>query len=193
MITRGQASRVAGYNLAHGDTLKPSAELMDIGDFEKQRLPFHATFWRSNFDGDGHLMEMCRHRNPLCTSELSVAPMDLFQCDLLHGFQLGPLQRWVTGSVWRIALHNPWGISGTKARKLEIIGQRLKTLLFQWYDEQKIPHEDRLFDFTLGMLGHVQDAQDDAEHAHKGCQASLKAAETGDIASFVAFLCNEVC
>ena len=120
---------------------------------------------------------MCRHRNPLMNGALETNPSDLYQMDLLHCFQLGPLQRWVTASLWRIILHNPCGIEGSKPDKLTVIAQRLRSLLFRWYDDNKAPQEKRLWDLQLSMLGHAGDADDSEAGAHKGCLASLKAAE----------------
>ena len=168
ILKQGELSRVVDYDLHHGDALLPSPEVQDIGKFEQLSLPFVANFWSAKLDEKGRLQQFCRRPNPLMAPQLGTTPSDIFQCDLLHSFQLGPLQRWVTGSLWRIALHNPWGITGSSLHKMEIIGMRLRKSLFAWCKENSIDHAYRLFDFTMGMLGTAGDARD----CHR-CSASL--------------------
>ena len=161
VIQRGKQSMVADYKLKHGDILLPSNELLDIGRFEHVAVPFWATFWRPRRDAKGRRDEICRHRNPLCTPELGTRPSDLFQCDLLHTWQLGPLQRWVTGSLWRIALHNPFHIQGHEKDRMVVIGKRMRQSLLEWYKKNRIPYSNRLYDLNMACLLYTSDAADE--------------------------------
>eukprot|EP00969_Alexandrium_andersonii_P296810 13116088-Alexandrium_andersonii.AAC.1 len=85
--------------------------------------------------------------------------------------------RWTSAVVWRVLLSNPWGHDGALGIKLEMGCRRLRGDLFEWFRDSGIPHEKRVSDLTLKMLGHDDHTLDPSE-LHPGCMLKTKAAET---------------
>ena len=82
-------------------------------------------------------------------------------------------------------MHNPFHIQGDEKHRLDVTGKRLRRSLLEWYEENQVPNINPLYDLTMGMLGSVGNAKDSLELAHPGCEASLKASETGHLVNWV--------
>ena len=170
---------VPRWQLTAGDVLVPSKELLDIGKLETASLPLEVTFWRQRVDIGGKPIGLARRRNPLFSRDLDTSPVQNLAVDSLHTLYFGTMQRVVSAALWRVVLHNGWGIIGTKAHRLETGAKLLRQHHISWCKKHEIPHSMRLNDWKLSFMGEAGSAQDSLDNAHPGCEMRLKAVETG--------------
>eukprot|EP00959_Pyramimonas_sp_CCMP1952_P155202 3247410-Pyramimonas_sp.AAC.1 len=75
--------------------------------------------------------------------------------DVLHTVCYGPVQRLASAILWRIINVNPWGVTGDAATVLEVSIRHLRNEMANWFEEAGVPHNDRIHDLTVSMLGGV--------------------------------------
>lgn len=183
---------VPRWHLTAGDVVVPSKELLDIGKLETASLPLEVTFWRQAVDIGGKAIGLARRRNPIFSRDLDTSPVQNMAVDALHTFYFGPMQRVVAASLWRVLLHNHWGIRGPKSHRLEAGARLLRHHHQRWCANMNIPHSMRLNDWKLSFMGDVGTAQDSPDNAHPGCEMRLKAVEIGLVLRWVIVLLEEI-
>ena len=83
---------VPRFHLCAGDWLQPSMTLLDVGDFHTCNLPVVITFWRPQYDAEGHRVGLALHHNPIFDmARLGTSPSRLLAIDALHTLYLGPM------------------------------------------------------------------------------------------------------
>ena len=85
---RGLTEAIPAFSLPVGARLEPSPELLDIADFETLELPCIVIFWVNE--------RRLIHESPLV--RIPGVGHDSWRIDLLHAWQLGPLERYVGAS-----------------------------------------------------------------------------------------------
>ena len=136
------------------DRLEPAGSLFDVDQFEAQTCPFEAVFWRGR-DEDRLL-----HDSPLL--HIEGASIRLCGVDLLHGWDLGPLQVYTASVIWHFLRCNvfhsplPW-LPQTENNKLALL--RIKSLMFSFYARRRRSdlrwHKkgSEVWDLSLPMIG----------------------------------------
>lgn len=155
--------------------------MLDVAAFETLPVPFEATFWRATFDGT-RCMDRVNFRCVLFDEVLGLSPDSALAIDTLHTFYYGPVLRWMSVCFWRLIMHNPWNISGSRDQRIELGVRRLSLDLSKWSEDENIPRERRVSELTLKMLGEPPAAVDDQTFA--GGTVKLKAAETSVVVRF---------
>lgn len=172
---------VGGQALMSGDRLDPSEQLTDVMLLDEQPLPIVATFWRARSDFAGRITDPVMHRNPLFADDLGTSPQAIVAVDSLHSVYYGPMMRWSSATLWRVLLSNPWNLPGPDGQVLDLGTRRLRAHMFTWFEQQNIPHDRRIGDLTLTMLGSREHCTVGGERPHPGTILKTKAAETGII------------
>eukprot|EP00959_Pyramimonas_sp_CCMP1952_P459911 9479018-Pyramimonas_sp.AAC.1 len=144
---------VNGVEIQTGDRLEPSEYLVDTFQLETTELPVLVTLWRSRLSHDKKIMDPMVHRCPLFSDELSCNPVRSIAIDSLHIFYFGPVMRYVSASLWRTVLSNPWGVPGGLDDVVEAGGRRLQGEFLFWQQSQGIPPQQRMGALTTKMLG----------------------------------------
>ena len=134
--------------------LVPSLQLVDVGKLEQCTLPREVTFWRHVYDELGHRLGLALHRNPLFAEDLGTSPVASLAIDTLHALNYGPMSRWTHMALVRMIALNPWRIQGTQPQIAEVATRRLRGHLMKWFQRKQVPHENRLNDLTLKMIGY---------------------------------------
>ena len=153
---RGRTVTARVGPLEPGDRLVPSIVMMDIGMLDDAPLPLVAVFWRSRVDHKGVCLDAVVNRTPLFSQALGTNPVRTLQIDTLHTGYYGPAMRWTSAVIWRTLLSTTWNVGGSAQERLELSCRRLRADLFKWFDDTNLPHDKRLGDFTLAMLGPAQ-------------------------------------
>ena len=166
-----------GRILLPGDRLGPSPELPDVMSLNVVALPITITLWRPRRDFRDRLLDRTLHRNPIFKH---MDPDACLAIDSLHTVYYGPIMRWLSATLWRIVLSNPWRIRGSLECILDGCARRVSAHLSCWYVVNNIPHSRRLGELNLTMMGKRGDYSLDAP-SHAGCVMKTKAAETGDL------------
>ena len=110
---------------------------------------------------------------------LGTDPDSCLAIDTLHTVYYGPVMRWTAAALWRILLANPWGFVGSFEEKMSLCVRRLRLDLFEWLERCNIPHDRRIGDLTLAMLGEDKGCTFGGLTPRPGCMLKTKAAETG--------------
>ena len=181
---RTLTSALPAFGLLVGDRLEPSVTLQDVSKLESLDMdtPIELTFWRVSLAGDGTSMDAVCHRCPLFSDVLGTSPDRSLCVDTLHTVYYGPVMRWVSAALWRMALANPWGLRGTADVQKELAIRRLNANLQSWQVREKVPANRRIGELTLKMVGNSLGANN--EHLHPGTNVNLKAAEMGLMLKF---------
>ena len=137
---------VARFGLQAMGRMEPTADLVDVANFESQPLPLTVVFWRRHLDGL-RVTDAVLHRCPL-VSKLFLDLVLVLMLDTLHDLHLGVVQKFVSETFWRIVAGQPWGASG-----VEVCTRNLKAGLFSWYEAEGIALDRRIADLTVSMLG----------------------------------------
>jgi hypothetical protein len=169
---------IGGVPLRAGDRLEPGPALPDTMLVDSALLPIVVTFWRQRYDDQRRPLDPVVHRNPLFNSALHNDPSTVLAIDTLHTVYYGPVSRWTSATLWRILLSNPWRLAGSQEDILDMGLRRMKTHLLKWFDEAGIPHNRRISDLTLQMLGDQDDFNIGGDLSHHGSSLKTKAAET---------------
>ena len=182
---RTLACDVPRFGLKAGDRLEPGAPvgaphgwLMNVADLETEPTPLSLTFIRNSKDARGRLMDKLWHINPIFDTELGTSPQRTVALDTLHGYYFGPMTRYASAVLWRIIIANPWHINGDQDNRDEQGCRRIRADLLKWQEDQDIPHNRRICDLTVPMLGARKDAGPDPPDLHPGDTMKTKAAET---------------
>merc|ERR1712078_837149 len=85
--------------------------------------------------------------------EILVEPSDVLAIDSLHTVYFGPLMRWIAAALWRILLLDPFNLHGSASNILEIGARRIGSDMKAWFQENEVPHERRIGNLLLVMLG----------------------------------------
>ena len=96
-----------GKELQQGDRLVPSSGLQDVFEIRTKILPMNVVFWRPTYVGVV-LQDSVVNRVPLFHPSLGISPQETMAIDALHTVYYGPVQRWGSATLWRLALSNPW-------------------------------------------------------------------------------------
>jgi hypothetical protein len=144
-----------------------------------QALPFEVILWRAHFDALGRCTDAAMHRNPMFCSELGTNPQDILAIDALHTVYYGPVMRWASSVIWRVLLSNPWNLPGADGAVLETGVRMLRKDMLRHFEESHVPHDRRINDLTLKMLGEKRGCVVRGEYPHPGGGLKLKAAECG--------------
>ena len=152
--------------------------MTDILQLDKRCLPIHAVFWRASYDCRGRCTDITHHRNPLFSSLLDTSPEKLLAIDTLHTVNYGPLMRITACTLWRVVLSNPWDLPGSDATVIDQDVRRIRLGMRQFFDDADIPHDRRIGDLTLTMLGDRRGCVVRGDYVHPGCVLKTKAAET---------------
>eukprot|EP00959_Pyramimonas_sp_CCMP1952_P175383 3665631-Pyramimonas_sp.AAC.1 len=110
--------------------------------------------WRPRKDSTGKVIDAIVRRCPLFDEYLHSSPARTLAIDELHVLFIGPAQRYVSASLWRIILKNPWSIRGSSDRVADIGARYLKSELDIWQadPDNGVPMNKRLNNLTRGML-----------------------------------------
>ena len=152
--------------------------------FDTKAVPFTAVFWRTHTDHVGRCTDISNHRNPLFCDELGTDPSHVLAVDSLHSVYYGPMQKWASATLWRILLRNPWNLPGPDSAVLDLGVRRLRTHMLEYFTEAAVPHNRRVGDLTLTMLGERRGCVVRGDHPHPGTALKTKAAETGIMFNF---------
>ena len=178
-------------SLQVGDRLEPSSEVLDNARWEAQPLPIRLTFWRASYIGNA-CADSVIHRCPIFSPSLCTSPDSTLQVDSLHTLCYGPCMRYSSAVLWRFMFRNHWMFEGSKEVKLQLTCRRLRADLIAWQEGhfgEPVPHEKRLQDLTLNMLGpsaHCDFGTD--SHIHPGAKLGTKAVETTVLMDFAIHL-----
>lgn len=161
------------------DQQVPSPENPDIGDIDDRTdFPFVVVFWR----GSPGVFTRCR--NPLF-HESTYITVESLCVDEMHTMHLGVFASFVVHGLWALLSANVWNFSGSQeqmhARGAHVVAHELS----QWYKREGRNNPGKPIyklggEFTLSVIG-----KQTAPVLH------AKAAETGTLVAFVAWLCNE--
>ena len=113
--SKGRALRRAliQFGLQKGDRLEPSRHMPDVAmyddfDFENpSNFPLRVIFWRRGNE------TLTRKRCPLFSADLFTSPSTTVALDMLHGFYLGVLAKWLGFALWEISLEDVFGFGRT--------------------------------------------------------------------------------
>ena len=149
---------INSVKLAVGDRLCPSAELQDTHALSKCSLPVQFKLWRTrreNPDNTGSpTIDPVTLRCPIFSKRIFTSPARSLGIDHLHAVQYGPVVQFIGACLWRCLLKNPWGLTGTMEKILDIGIQHLKGDLEYWQSlpESGVAHNRRVQNLTLKML-----------------------------------------
>ena len=174
-------------DLRKGDRLEPSQALLDVDHLRRAELPITCTLWRATYAGAVCLDPVIR-RCPLFSPAIGTSPVASLAVDTMHTVYFGPAMRFASAVLWRVLLGNPWGIRGTQAAILDLGCRRLHSDLRLWCEQTGVPHEKRLNELTLGMLGSLEGCSVTGHKRHPGSVLKTKAAETGLLVPFAMHL-----
>ena len=170
-----------GVVLQPGHRLEPSPTMPDCMLLDHAALPVTVVLWRPRLDFSRRSMDASHHRNPLFTAELQTEPSEVLTIDSLHTVYYGPIMRWSACTLWRVLLSNPWQLQGSLAVVLEAGVRRMNAHLQNFFVEHQTPHDKRLSELTLAMLGDRRGCELGGQVPHPGCAMKTKAAETGNL------------
>ena len=132
---RGLVRNVPELNLPAGARLEPSPELLDVGKFEDLAIPTRVIFWKDS--------RRILHVSPLV--RVPGVSHDSWRIDLLHAWQLGPVEKYV-GLSFQVFLSSELFHPNTphldKDEKQKLALLHLKSLLLAYYAKrrQEDPH-----------------------------------------------------
>ena len=181
---------ISGTELRVGDRLTPSPDCPDPSGYRTCQIPCTILFWRPTFDAKGCLLDPIVWRNPIFDPELGTSPAKTMVVDALHTVYYGPAMRWASAVLWRILLSDPWGF-GTLDPALEHGCKFLKRSMMAFFEDNGVPHNRRLNDLNLSMLGERNKFGLKTAEQHAGCVLRMKAAEVGTILPWVYQMLNE--
>ena len=173
------AIAVGGIQLQPGDRLEPSPTLTDVTFLDSRPLPVTIIFWRTHRDGRGRCLDMVHHRYPIFNDDIGMDPARVLAVDGLHTVYYGPVMKWSSAVIWRVLLSNPWDISAAESTVLDLGVKKLRSHQIGWYETEGIPHDRRIGDLTVVMLGDKRGCTVRGSHPHPGTTMKTKAAETG--------------
>ena len=169
--------------LEAGGRLEPSEHLLDIAAVDTAGLPLQLVFWYVRAGLGGHSLDSVAHRCPLFSTVLETSPQRTLAVDSLHTLYYGPMMRWTSAALWRTLLSNPWGCTGSLSACLELGTRRLTQELAAWFDAHATPHNRRIREITVNMLGDKRGCTL-TNTRHPGGHLKTKAAETGIMHEF---------
>ena len=147
------AIAVGGKQLQPGDRVEPSPTLTDVTFLDSRPLPVTIIFWRTHRDARGRCLDMVHHRNPMFNDDIGMEPARVLAVDALHTVYYGPVMKWSSAVIWRVLLSNPWDISAAESTVLDLGVKKLRSHQIGWYETESIPHDRRIGDLTVVMLG----------------------------------------
>ena len=113
-------------------------------------------------------------RNPILCAALGTEPVHVLQVDSMHTLNFGLMGKSVSASLWRTLVANSWNIPPPMSQILEIGSRRLRDNMFAWFESASIPHDRRISDLTIAMMGGANRA---AAEGQRGISFHAKAAE----------------
>ena len=166
------------FHILPGDRLEPCDSLQDPHEFRRTQTPFTCVLWRPSLGPDRQLLDAIAHACPIFDEDTGVSIGNIC-VDALHTLYMGPVHRFCSAVLWRILLNNPWKVRARTIDQRLLVGvARLRDDLMKW-QRDNVPHNERLRDLTLGMLGDRRGALDDLESAHPGDSLRMKGGESG--------------
>ena len=134
--------------LKAGDRLEPHPGMMDIADFDRLPVGSLALFWRRSSETG------VRRRNPLFDEETGIVPSKVFYPDWLHDQALGVDKWYIVTLFHRLVSVNAFGVSGRDAAaRFQESANRIKDLLFPWYETAEGPQYSKRSHFSAEIFG----------------------------------------
>ena len=120
--------RVCGVELCIGDRVEPSEALVDVAKLDSAPLPLHITLWRTHKDRLKSL-DPVAHRCPIFDARIGTSPRANLAVDELHCLYFGPIMRYISAVLWRVALSNRWRFQGTLDQIVDLSVRQLSAEL----------------------------------------------------------------
>eukprot|EP00959_Pyramimonas_sp_CCMP1952_P292883 6125430-Pyramimonas_sp.AAC.1 len=145
-------ARICNVEVLAGDRVEPSRALVDTAALDAAPLPLVVTLWRTKRHGKKSL-DCVSHRCPIFDKTLGTSPAGNLAVDELHCLYFGPIMRYVSCVLWRVALSNHWRFAGDTDQVVELAVRQLSGELMSWQDAHDVPFNNRLHSLTPKMLG----------------------------------------
>eukprot|EP00959_Pyramimonas_sp_CCMP1952_P382801 8021164-Pyramimonas_sp.AAC.1 len=138
--------------LVAGDRLRPSPQLVDIGELSAVQTPVVVRFWRPRWYRQV-CMDSLNYRNPLFSPCVYITPFLTFVMDILRIVHLGVHSKIIAMVPWALIELNPYGVSGGHETVEAVTLERLSERLREWYNVQGVPRNYRLSGVARKMIG----------------------------------------